>query len=136
MYWQHCQYKATHIRLSNTAGFKDQHKTTKFPFRKNANQPWLSASSRLFFLTVFKKLKAEKTQGWKKLKAVFQPKTQRLGDFWGSSQKTQKKKLYIGSYLFGLMLLMSFLWTCLWIFSMHTHFCVLSSAFQSTNMRF
>ena len=60
----------------------------------------------------------------KKLKAVFQPKIQRFWDFWGSSQKTQKKKLYIRRYLFGLMPLMSFLWTCLWVFAIYTHFCV------------
>ena len=29
----------------------------------------------------------------KKLKAVFQPKTQRFGDFWGSSQKNSKEKI-------------------------------------------
>ena len=75
---------------------------------------------------------SQKTQGWKKL-SLFQPKTQRLGDFWGSSQKTQKKKLYIWRYLFGLMPLISFL--CFMDFcKIYKLLCACyDSAFQSTN---
>ena len=62
------------------------------------------------YLIVFKKLKAEKTQG------NFSAKNSTYRRFLRLQPKTQKKK-NVGRYLFGLMPLMSFLWTCLWIFA-------------------